>query len=68
MFRTLHGHVVRMNLISMILFKISLLVIFHATNYLSNVVCTILGFFTYFCSIAMFSWITGRLATYRQYS
>ena len=64
MFRTLHGHVVCMNLISMILFKISLLVIFHATNYLSNVVCTILGFFTYFCSIAMFSWITGRSALY----
>jgi len=58
MFHTLHGHVVRMNLISMILFKISLLVIFHATSYLPDVVCTILGFFTYFCSIAMFSWIT----------
>ena len=68
MFCTLHGHVVRMNLISMILFKISLLVIFHATSYLPDVVCTIMGFFAYFCSIAMFSWITGGLATNKQYS
>ena len=63
MFHTLHGHVVRMNLTSMILFNISLLVIFQATNHLPMVVCTILGFFTYFCSLAMFSWMTGTLAT-----
>ena len=60
MFHTLHGHVVRMNLISIILFNIALLVVFHATNHLPEVVCTTLGFFTYFCSLAMFSWMTGR--------
>ena len=67
MFHTLHGHVVRMNLISIILFNIALLVIFHATNHLPEVVCTTLGFFTYFCSLAMFSWMTGRQHTSLKY-
>ena len=60
MFHNLHGHIVRMNIISMVFFNVSLLVVFHATQHVSEVVCMVVGLFTYFSSIAMFSWMTGH--------
>lgn len=58
MFHNLHGHIVRMNIISMVFFNVSLLVVFHATHHVSEGICMMVGFFTYFSSIAMFSWMT----------
>jgi hypothetical protein len=57
----LHGRLVQMNVVTMMLFMVYIITVYHFTHALHPALCTTFGFFGYFCSIAMFSWMTGTI-------
>ena len=56
-FQNIHGMIVRNNAISIALLTSFLLIVFNAKLY-NNVFCRIIGYFGYYSSISMFSWMT----------
>ena len=58
-FNTLPGRIVLSNVISITLVTVFLLTVYNAPlDDIDKLLCTIIGFFGYFSSISMFSWMT----------
>ena len=57
-FKTLHGRIVINNVISVTFVTIFLITVYNGSDILSELLCTIIGYFGYFSSISMFCWMT----------
>lgn len=57
-FNNLHGKIVQSNIISIAILTVYLLIVFNAKLFNDTFFCIVIGFFGYFASISMFSWMT----------
>ena len=58
-FDNLHGRIVRMNITSIVFVMVFIIGAFNTRSNLNLEVCTVLGYFGYFSTVSMFSWMTA---------
>ena len=57
-FKNLHGKIVLSNIVSILVVTLYLSLVYHLPSQLDDIACKVLGYFGYFFTISMFSWMT----------